>query len=128
MKKENFLARLRPSANEDPNEYFILTRGERIEVEGLTGLALVRASIPEDTLVFKGEWSIIDIDSGLFVIKDNSKKKLLEKWLYRLNNPDYDLVNRILKARLTDSYKKHKRLKEDEADIWRRSGYLIEGR
>lgn len=126
MKKENFLARLRVS--EDPNEYFILTRGERIEVEGLTGLALVRASIPEDTLVFKGEWSIIDIESGLFVIKDKSKKKLLEKWLYRLNNPDYDLVNRILKARLTDSYKKHVRFKEDDANNWRRAGYLIEGK
>lgn len=123
--KKNYIARLRPSS--DPNEYFILTRGEEFPVEGLTGLALVRASIPGDNNIFKGDWSIIDIASGLFVLKDSSKKKLLQKWSDRISDPDRDFINAIIKARLTESYRKHVILKEDDVRVWRLSGYLIEG-
>lgn len=121
MKKKLFLARLRPS--EDPNEYFVLTRGEEFATESIKGLAIVRASIKDDCLVFKGEWSIIDIDSGLFIFKAKTKKILLDNWIARFQNPSCDLVNKIINARKTDSYRKHCRLLEDDKRLWRQSGY-----
>lgn len=126
MKYKNYLYRIRNS--KDPNQLFVLSRGYEFEVEGLTGLALVRISSEEDSTLFNGNWSILDINSGLYVFENKSKKKLLETWNERFNNPDYDLINKILKARKTDSYIKAVLLLNDDKKLWREAGYLIEGR
>lgn len=116
MKKKLFLARLKPGFE----NCFVLTRGDLLE-DTISGLALVRADENND-LTFKGTWSIIDIDSGLFVLRDTSKKKLLEKYNQKLN---YSLLEAIEKARSTESYRKRVGELQVEIENWRKSGYEV---
>ena len=99
---------------------FVYTRGEPYEID-VKGLALVRLDEYKD-LNFKGDWSIIDIASGLEVLAYHSKKKLLEEYSKRIEF----LVDAIEKARSTDTYKKRVEEAKAEKEIWRKSGYSVE--
>ena len=113
MKKKNYLI-----AN--INGGYNLAKGESFQCE-LEGLALVRFSIPNDNNVFKGDFAIIDIASGMFVTRSKSKKKLLERWEAQKEF----LLPRIVSARSLEKYKDRVEDLENEARIWRISGYEI---
>lgn len=116
MKKLYFLARLKPGEN----DVFAYCKGELFESE-IPGLALVRMDENKE-LTFKGIFSIIDIRSGLFVLKNTSKKKLLEEWNSKLSIPFIDAINH---ARNTDTYRERVRELQIEIDNWRKSGYSV---
>lgn len=116
MKKLYFLARLKPGEN----DVFAYCKGELFESE-IPGLALVRMDENKE-LTFKGMFSIIDIRSGLFVMRDTSKKKLLEHYNARLSA---DFIEAINKARSTESYRERVRELQIEIDNWRKSGYSV---
>ena len=116
MKYNNYLVRT-------AKEGFTLSRGHVFQIEGLQveGLAVVRLAIAP--LEFKGVYSIIDIASGLFIIKANSKKKLIEKWENEINLKN--LRNAILQSRKTDTYLTRVLELNEEKKNWRKSGYEI---
>lgn len=105
---------------------FLYARGEAFENDYLEGLTLVRLSDINDSLLFNGNYSIIDIKSGLSVYSMKSKKKLLDLWNERKLNLEYDLKGRIERARTTDSYKRAINLIEAEKVIRKASGYNVE--
>jgi len=113
MKYNNYLVRT-------SMEGFTLARGHVFEMEELQfkGLAVVRLAIAP--LEFTGPYSIIDINSGLFIIKANSKKKLIEKWK---DNVDY--YEKVVEARKTDKYIERVLELNEEKKNWRNSGYDI---
>ena len=125
MKKyKYYLVRLiRPT---DPNQYFLYAKGESFESEYLEGLALVRSSDVNDSLLFNGDYSIIDTKSGLFVKMARSKKKLLEWWNEKKLDTEFDLKGKISRARTSENYKKNARFCSDEKELWRKSGYRVE--
>lgn len=116
-KRQNYLVRL-------SNGSFILSRGTPFESE-IEGLALVRIST--EPLVFDGDFSIIDINSGKYIVRAGTKKKLLEYWEIK-QACNYSLEKRIAEIRKTDKYKESVILLNNEKKVWRDSGYLIEGR
>ena len=124
-KKYNYyLVRLiRPT---DPNQCFLYARGEAFESDYLEGLALVRSSDVNDSLLFNGDYSIIDIKSGLFVKMGKSKKKVLDWWNEKKLDTEFDLKGEISRARTTESYKKNARFCSDEKKLWRKAGYRVE--
>ena len=100
---------------------FLYARGQVFEVD-IKGLALVKSDEYKD-LSFKGDWSIIDIATGLYLLKNHSRKKLLEAF----TNRDFELLKSATeKARKTDSYKKALKLAEDEKKVWRECGFAVE--
>lgn len=121
MTYKNYLIRMTPSS---PNE-FILGRGYNLDEE-IDGLALVRAQDLRDSCSFTGGYAIIDIPTGLFVCKAKSKKKLLERW--NQFKEDRDIMNLIIKAREKEIYLTRVAEASLEKDLWRKSGYKIEGR
>lgn len=114
MKKKNYLVRLNPKG-------FYLARGESFASDLIEGLALVRVFQDSDTDRPTGEFSIIDTFSGLFVLRNKSKKKLIEFWNLRFYR-NTDLMT-IITARKTDSYKERVIELQNEIAIWRKSGY-----
>lgn len=112
MKCENYLIRLN-------NEDFALARGYKFE-EG-ENLAIVRLST--SPLEFKGDYSIIDIPSGLKVIREKTKKKLLEKWIYKRDY--FNILEAISKAREGSKYLDRVTELNNEKKVWRTSGYEI---
>ena len=102
---------------------YLLAKGEAFYEEEIEGLALVRADLLKGELAFKGDWSIIDVRSGLFVMKSYSRKKLLEAWTRRYSE---ELKSAIERVREKDNYKRscHETLIEKEN--WRASGYEVE--
>ena len=98
---------------------FQLSRGHIFE-EG-ENLAIVRlASSP---LEFKGEYSIIDIPSGLYVVHAKSKKKLLEKWNEKKEYSN--IIDLIKRAREGSKYLDRVLELNNEKKIWRESGYEV---
>lgn len=116
-KRQNYLVRL-------SNGSFTLSRGTPFEAK-IEGLALVRIST--EPLVFDGDFSIIDINSGKYIVRAGTKKKLLEYWEIT-QDCNYPLDKRIAEIRKTDKYKESVILLNNEKKVWRDSGYLIEGR
>lgn len=117
-KRQNYLVRL-------SNGSFILSRGTPFESE-IEGLALVRIST--EPLVFDGDFSIIDINSGKYIVRAGTKKKLLEYWEIKQECYYPPIEERIAEIRKTDKYKESVILLNNEKKVWRDSGYLIEGR
>lgn len=119
MKYNNYLVRTAKTTELG----FTLSRGHVFEMEGLQvkGLAIVRLALAP--LEFTGPYSIIDINSGLFIIQANSKKKLIEKWKDKV---DYsNIEDRILEARKTDKYIERVLELNEEKKNWRNSGYEV---
>ena len=116
-KRQNYLVRLSDGS-------FTLSRGTPFE-DKIEGLALVRIST--EPLVFDGDFSIIDINSGKYIVRAGTKKKLLEYWEIK-QACNYSLEKRIAEIRKTDKYKESVILLNNEKKVWRDSGYLIEGR
>ena len=102
---------------------YLLAKGGPFYQDEIEGLALVRADYVRGALSFKGDWSIIDIHTGLFVMKHYSKKKLLEAWTKKYSEDFKELIER---TRSKDYYKRtcHETLIEKEN--WRASGYEVE--
>lgn len=120
MTYKNYLVRIKNDSF--PND-FALGRGYKLEEE-IDGLALVR--IQDLQYSFFEKYLIIDIASGLFVCKAKSKKKLLERW--NQYKEDRDIMNLIIKAREKEIYLARIAEASLEKDLWRESGYKIEGR
>ena len=101
---------------------FLYARGDYFASEDIEGLALVRLDLFKD-LNFKGNWSIIDIKSGLSIYTSHSRKRVLEFWTENCDR----LLEKIKLARKGDTYK-NKRLPELEIEkkLWRESGYNLE--
>ena len=95
---------------------FKLARGYVFDPEGR--IALVRIYIDTEDKP-KGDYFLIDIASGLFIIRNKSKNKLITDWENRL----LDLVPAIVKQRQTDTYFKRVIELNEEKRIWRNSGY-----
>lgn len=109
MKNKNYLCRTTDGG-------FFLARGEPLQEDN--SLAVVRSwSEP----IITPRWSIIDIASGLFVIRASTKKKLIEKWeeVKEIKLP------KIKDARERNIYKAKCEELEVEQHIWRESGYVI---
>ncbi len=122
MTYKNYLVRLNTSLGPT----FLLARGHELECP-IEGLAIVRISDMSDSCKFSGDYSIIDIATGLFVVRAKSKKKLLEKWNQKLDHyPNFALT--INNARNTDKYPQRVAEASEEKRIWRECGYKIEGR
>lgn len=120
-KRQNYLASLSDGK-------FTLSRGTPFEAK-IEGLALVRtSSVITEPLVFDGDFSIIDINSGKFIVRAESKKKLLEYWEMKQKCYEPPIEERIAEIRKTDTYKESVILLNNEKKFWRDSGYLIEGR
>ena len=115
--KKLFLVRMTPASQ----DAFVLAKGDLFE-SIVEGLALVRLDKNKER-TFKGLWSLIDIQSGLFVLKAKTQKKLLEAWEGRMLERNWKTA--IEHARETSSYKN--RIKEMEIEVynWRTSGYNI---
>ena len=115
--KKLFLVRMTPASQ----DAFVLAKGDLFE-SIVEGLALVRLD-KNNERTFKGLWSLIDIQSGLFVLKAKTQKKLLEAWEGRMLERNWKTA--IEHARETSSYKN--RIKEMEVEVynWRTSGYNI---
>ena len=101
---------------------FLYARGLPFAEESIKGLALVRIDLYKD-LDFKGDWSIIDIPSGLSVYTSHTKKRVIEFWT---RNSD-TLIEKIAHAREGEIYN---RIRIPEMKIekknWRESGYSVE--
>lgn len=109
MKNKNYLCRKSDGG-------FFLARGEPLPEDA--SLAVVSSwSEP----IVTPRWSIIDIASGLFVVRDTTKKKLLEKWEQVKDSK----ISAIKVARQTDFYLKSCESLEVEQHIWRESGYEL---
>ena len=117
-KTQNYLVAL-------PDGSFTLSRGTPFESK-IEGLALVRIST--EPLVFDGDFSIIDINSGKFIVRAETKKKLLEYWKIKQECFCPPIEEKIVEIRKTDKYKESVILLNNEKKFWRDSGYLIEGR
>lgn len=104
------------------NYYY--ARGEAFDTEYVEGLAIVKID-EENNLDFKGNWSIIDVASGLFVVSYKSKKKVLERYDELKNSRN--IKEAITNARNGKTYKT-KRVPEMEIEKanWRASGYEVE--
>lgn len=113
MKYENYLV----VVNDKGIITYTLGRGYRFEIPGLAYAK---------TEGFSENYVIIDIASGLFVMKATSKKKLFQKWTDRLQN-DEAYLDRIEEARSKDFYLARVAECSLEKRIWRESGYSIEG-
>ena len=113
MKYDNYLIRFN-------NGEFKLARGHKFDC-AIDGLALVRVST--SPLEFTGDYSIIDIESGLFICKDKMKKKCVEKFERR--NADNALIQAIKTARKSDTYQVRVFELNNEKQIWRQSGYEL---
>lgn len=95
---------------------FFLGRGEPLQED--KSLAIVKSwSEP----IVSPRYSIIDIKSGLFVIRATTKKKLLEKW----EKEKEVLLLDIAKARNAKYYVDRCGELEAEVHIWRESGYKV---
>lgn len=105
-------------------ENYFYSRGEAFDSEYIEGLALVKID-EEKNLDFKGNYAIIDVASGLFVVSSKSKKKAIER--YEELKKIKDLKEAITNARNGDTYKR-KRIPEMEIEKqnWRASGYEVE--
>ena len=116
MKKKYYLVRTTIDG-------YLLAKGEPFYQDEIEGLALVRVDSNRGELAFKGDWSIVDIRSGLFVFKHYSKKTLLDNWVKRYSE---ELKLAIERVREKDHYKRtcHETLIEKEN--WRASGYEVE--
>ena len=101
---------------------FLYARGLPFAEESINGLALVRTDLYKD-LDFKGNWSIIDIPSGLSVYTSHSKKRVLEFWTQNADR----LIPAIAQARKGETYIR-KRIPEMEIEKknWKESGYNVE--
>ena len=101
---------------------FLYARGLPFAEESIKGLALVRIDLYKD-LDFKGDWSIIDIPSGLSVYTSRTKKRVIEFWT---RNAD-TLIEKIAHAREGEIYNR-KKLPEMEIEKknWREYGYNVE--
>lgn len=115
MKYENYLVPF----NNKGYITFKLARGYKLEED--SRLAYCKMVDPETF-----NYAIIDVASGLYVIRATSKKKLLEAWKKKTSNPEF--IEAIIKARKSDNYLKRIEELTAEKRIWRESGYLIEGR
>ena len=115
MKYENYLYVM----NDNGVMTYKLARGYRLEED--SRLAYAKTIDPSQY-----SYMIIDVASGLFVIKATSKKKLFQLWNEKTSNPEF--INAIIKARKTDSYLKRIEEINPEKKLWRESGYSIEGR
>ena len=121
MTYKNYLLRMTRSS---PSE-FILGRGYKLEEE-IGGIALVRAQDLRDSCSFTGEYAIIDIPTGLFICKAKSKRKLLEKWDELTTYTD--IYSAIKSVRAKEIYLTRVAEASLEKDLWRKSGYKIEGK
>lgn len=109
MKYKNYLVRI----NKDQ---FILCKGTRLEDD--SSLAIV-TGWSEPLPDFK--FAIIDIDSGLFVLRAHRRSSLLNRW--KALKDDYH--PRIEKARGTTIYHGRCMELEKEIEVWKESGYLL---
>lgn len=101
---------------------FLYARGLPFAEESIKGLALVRVDLYKD-LDFKGDWSIIDIPSGLSVYTSHTKKRVIEFWT---KNADM-LIEKIAHAREGKIYNREIIPEmEIEKKNWRESGYSVE--
>ena len=113
MKYEYFLIRT-------SNGGFALARGHRIE-DG--SIAIVRRQ--SQPLQFDEEFSIIDVASGLCIIRGQySKKKLLERW-EEFKKKDPVLIS-VERCRSKDIYKGRVEELNEEKRIWRQSAYEVQ--
>lgn len=115
MKYENYLVLL-------TNGSYVLARGYKFD-DPKYGLAYCHF------VDYKGSrfpYMIIDINSGLCVIKGTSKKKLMDTWYNRTHT--MDIYYKIMVSKTTDYYLKCVIDLNAEKKLWRKSGYLIEGR
>ena len=105
-------------------ENYFYSRGEAFDSDYIEGLALVKID-EEKNLDFKGNWAIIDVASGLFVVSSKSKKKTLER--YEELKKIRELKEAITNSRNDDTYKR-KRIPDMEIkkQNWRASGYEVE--
>lgn len=95
---------------------FFLARGTLLQED--SSLAIVKSwSEP----VVTPRYSIIDVATGLFVLRGNSKKKLLELWEERKPN----ILNKIKDARDRNIYLERIIELNEEKRVWRTSGYEI---
>lgn len=98
---------------------FYYARGEAFEID-IKGLALVRIDEYKD-LDFKGDWAIIDVDSGLYLFRALTRKRVLEIYQERFEG----LCEAIERSRSTDGYKKRVQEAEIERKNWKESGYRL---
>lgn len=122
-KYKYYLAKLFGSM--DPNEGYLLARGEEFESDYVKGLAIVRLADRNDNFIFNGVYSIIDIASGLKVFSAISRKRLLEIWEQRKDGDS--LKEAIINARKKEGYSHLVEDTKEERKIWRISGYILEG-
>lgn len=101
---------------------FLYARGDSFASEDIEGLALVKLDLYKD-LNFKGNWTLIDVKSGLSVYNSLSRKKIIEFWTKNCDR----LIIAIKSARAGETYR-NKRLPEleKEKQLWRESGYNVE--
>ena len=109
MKYKNYLVRVN-------KEKFILCRGTALEND--SSLAIVQGW-SEHLPQFR--YAIIDIASGLFVIRAHTKTKLLTKW----SEVKVEYYPRIESARVADRYHERCMDLEKEIGVWKESGYLL---
>lgn len=96
MKYKIYLARLSDGT-------FRLARGEDLNPFDVEGCAVVRLACVNGE-EFNGSWAIIDVATGLNILRGgNSKKKLLEHW--EEIKEERNLPNRIIEVRKSLIYK-----------------------
>ena len=115
MKYENYLVLIN-------NGTYALARGYKFDNPEY-GLAYCHFVDYEDS---NFPYMIIDINSGLCVIKATSKKKLIDRW-YKMTH-ETDIYNKLIDAKKKEFYPKRVLELNAEKKVWRESGYLIEGR
>ena len=108
MKIINYLCRT--------HEGFFLARGSLLPDDNT--LAIVKSwSEP----IITPRYSIIDVASGLFILRDTSKKKLLEKWEQKKE----EIYPKLKPAREKDIYIQRVLELNEEKKVWRNSGYVL---
>lgn len=122
-KYKYYLAKLFGSM--DPNEGYLLARGEEFESDYVKGLAIVRLADRNDNSIFNGVYSIIDIATGLKIYSAISKKRVLEIWEQRKDGDE--LKKRIINARKRVKYAQIVEIAKEQRKNWRKLGYPIEG-
>lgn len=109
MKYKNYLVRIN-------KEKFILARGTTLSDDST--LALVQGwSEPLPDFKF---W-IIDIATGLFVVRGKTKPKTLAK--FEEYKPEF--YSKIKGARTSVTYKDRCQALEEEVGVWKESGYIL---
>ena len=115
MKYENYLVLSRFKGE----VIYRLARGYKLEED--SRLAYCKFVDPDSQ-----NYAIIDVATGLFIVKSTSKKKVFEKW--NKASSDTEFIKSIMKARYTKTYLIRVEQLTAEKRIWRESGYLIEGK